>query len=115
MRELLLKLRIRLKIFNIKEKEEKNKQKKNEKKNKKIFSSRLNNNKAKFKQYTTGYQEFCSRGCSDKSTDRVNKIKDTKFRKYGNSGFSNSEKRKRTNFVKILGSKQNLARIFIKI
>ena len=54
-------------------------------------------NKPRFYNFNRGYGEYCSNKCRSYSKTRIQKIKQTKFERYGNENYINKEKIKETN------------------
>jgi hypothetical protein len=47
-------------------------------------------NPTKFITFFKGYHQYCSKKCTFSSQDRVDKIKNTKYKKYGNENYNNT-------------------------
>ena len=50
-----------------------------------------------FKCFSRGFAEYCSHKCQMNNEESINKIKQTKFKKYGNASYVNSKKARQTN------------------
>ena len=53
-----------------------------------------------FINFSKGYRKNCSKACADKNINRVNKIKNTKLEKYGDSNYNNNDLKKQSCITK---------------